>query len=454
MIVVERGYSSVSVADETGLSLALAPALTPSGLAPRPSFFHGFATHPLVLARALLTLADVTATRYFNFVPADLRDPVLTATGDRLRAECFSACNGVYARYDLLAAGLDGGEIERGTTNVDVSPALRTALTAVTTNELLHLDVGEDGLAVSSPEVTTYERPVQMPDRWVRALGNAGEAVRGFVPVIELDAAKARAFVASLPPATGRAQPVYLQPSPAGVSLTARPRGTSVFVGGLNRLAAIKRLLVNLTGLRVYGPAEPSAAPCVFEFGVPGGRLTLALTEEAWRGFSGEGSLLPSLADPDVVDDADLIAALLAFEPIIDVPTLARDAGLSQERVRGALSVLAASGRVGWDCFEGEYFHRELPHDPGRVDKDNPRLVAARRLVEAHAIATRTDGVHVVTSGRERYHVTVTAGAGARDLTEGARCTCTWYVAHGGGRGPCKHVLAVQLSERDEEGTP
>ena len=44
------------------------------------------------------------------------------------------------------------------------------------------------------------------------------------------------------------------------------------------------------------------------------GRLTLALTEEAWRGFSGEGSLLPSLADPDVVDDADLIAALLAFK--------------------------------------------------------------------------------------------------------------------------------------------
>lgn len=45
--------------------------------------------------------------------------PALTAHGDRRRAEVFSACNGVAARLDQHACAVDGGEIGRGTTNVD-----------------------------------------------------------------------------------------------------------------------------------------------------------------------------------------------------------------------------------------------------------------------------------------------------------------------------------------------
>ncbi|HEY1135421.1 MAG TPA: hypothetical protein VGE77_12680 [Nocardioides sp.] len=202
----------------------------------RPSFFHGFATHPQVLARGLVTLADVTATRYFECVPANLRDPVLTAHGDRLRAECFSACNRFYARLDLLGSGLDGGEIGRGATNVDTSAETRRLLSGIGRSALLHVDVGDDGLRVATPEETALERPVEMPDRWVRALGNA---------------------------------------------------------------------------------AEP------------------------WRGFSGEGSLLTSLASPQAADDADLLSALLAFEPVVDVPRLGREAALDESRVAAALAVLA-----------------------------------------------------------------------------------------------------------------
>lgn len=45
--------------------------------------------------------------RYFHPAPAGVRAPILTANGDRLRAKCFSACNGVLARLDLLASGID-----------------------------------------------------------------------------------------------------------------------------------------------------------------------------------------------------------------------------------------------------------------------------------------------------------------------------------------------------------
>jgi uncharacterized Zn finger protein len=35
---------------------------------------------------------------------------------------------------------------------------------------------------------------------------------------------------------------------------------------------------------------------------------------------------------------------------------------------------------------------------------------------------------------------------------EGATCTCPWHAKHGGERGPCKHILAVQVFLADEGG--
>ena len=431
--VTTRTFSSTSLLGEDGLTLGLAPALTPAGVVDDPSFFHGFAAHPLVLARGLLTLADITATRYFQFTPSSLRDPVLTAHGDRLRAECFSACNSVYARLDLLPDGIDAGEVAHGTTNVDIGPATRAALTQVGRDRLLHLDVGRTGLTVSSPEVTVAERPVEMPGRWVRALGNVAELHHGLAPAFTVGAAHAKAFVASLPAATSGTRPGWLTADRTGVRLAARPTEGGVLVAGLNRLSAAKRLLPHVLGLTVHGGAE--AGPVAVELALPGARLVLGLTDNAWRGHSGEGSLLTALAGATVAEDADLVSALLAFEPVLDLPRLVRGSGLDDTRVRAAIAVLAADGRVGWDVHDGTWFHRELPHDPARVEKDNPRLVGARRLVTDGAVSPVPDG----------WAVRSRTGGPDHRVTAGGRCTCTWFLTHGTGRGPCAHVLAVQI---------
>ena len=427
-----RAFASASRVADDGLSLGLAPALTPDGVVDDPSFFHGFVAHPQVLARGLLTLADVTATRYFQYTPSSLRDPVLTAHGDRLRAECFSSCNSVYARLDLLPDAFDSGELNHGTTNVDVGVDTRVALSTVGRDRLLHLDVGRGGLTVSSPEQTVTERPVEMPGRWVRALGNVAELHRGLQAAFTVGAVAAKAFVANLPAATSTARNAWLVAGRTGVRLSSRPTTGGVLVVGLHRLSAAKRLLPHVTGLTVYGGAEPG--PVVVELALPGARLVLGLTDEAWRGHSGEGSLLAALAGVTVAEDADLVSALLAFEPVIDVPRLTRDAAIDAERVRAALAVLAADGRVGWDLHDGAYFHRELPHDPSRVEKDNPRLVGARRLV--------TDGA--LTPAPGGWSVRSRSGGPDHLVTDG-RCTCSWYLRHGTGRGPCAHVLAVQI---------
>lgn len=432
--VGERTYRGRSSLDEAGLGLALAPALTPGGLDESPRFFDGFAAHPQALARGLVALADVTATRYFQFTPDAQRDPVLTAHGDRLRAECFSACNGVYARLDLDAAGLDGGEIGRGTTNVDLGTGMRRLLGGVRRHELLHLEVGVAGLGVSTPDAHERERPVAMPERWVRALGNAAELHRGMTRAFELDAEQTRQLITATPAASAPGRSGWLAPTRGGVRFASRPDAVAVRIAGAHRLSALRRVLLDARSATVYGSAETGAA--LIEVELPGGRIAVGLTGEPSRGHSGEGSLLPGIATPHAIDDAELLATVLDFEPLLEPAVLGDRTGLDASRTAAALAVLAASGRVGWDPRESRYFHRELPADAARIDRATPRLVSARRLVDEGAAVRDRDGWRV-RSGDGDYLV----------RSDPPSCSCTWFLRHGSGRGPCKHLLAVSIEE-------
>ena len=436
----QRSFAGPSVLDDQGLGLGLAPALTPQGLDQNPSFFTGFAVRPIVLARGLLTLADITASRYFQYTPSSQRDPVLTANGDRLRAECFSACNSVYARLDLLAPGFDGGDIAHGTTNVDLGPDIRALLAGLGRAELLHLRVGSDGLHAATPAAQASERPVNMPDRWVRALGNLAEGHRALAPALEVGAADARALLAKVPAASAAGKTLWLTPARSGLRLGTRPTPTGISLPGPHRLSAAKRLLTHVRGAALY---TGDAGSLAVEFRLPDARITLGLTAEAWQGHSGEGALLGQLAAPERLADAELLGALLAFEPVIDLGRLQRESGLSAERATGALAVLAASGRVGWDLHDGAHFHRELPDHPERASRDQPRLVRARRLVAAGLVRATGPGEWTVTGDGGSSGATVRTGAGS------ASCSCTWFLRHGSGRGPCAHLLAVQLTTRE-----
>jgi hypothetical protein len=445
-----RTFVYPSLLTDGNLALALAPALTPAGVDQSPCFFRGFAAYPQVLSRGLLVLADITSTRYFNYTPVAQRDPVLSAQGDRLRAECFSACNGVYARLDLLDSGFDG-QIALGATNVDIGKELRAALTGIKKEDKLHVNIGDDGFsalpisgaagALPRLDKRVSERPVQMPDRWIRALGNAAEIHSRMKPVFTLNGPQAQAFVASLPPATGKAQSGWLTYSPAGVKLSPRRSPGAAFVSGLHRLSAFKRLMTNIAGMTFYTAADEMPGAFMAEASLPGGRLTLSLTAEAWQGYSGEGSLLSSLANREAPEDAESILSGLAFNAAIDESLFERQWAMSKDRIKTALALLAVSGKLGYDAHDDAYFHRELPDDPDRALKDNPRLAAARKLTDA----VKNVGEHrwLVHSGDADYPVFYDPAQGVGS----AKCACTWYLNHQNGRGPCKHILAVKLRE-------
>ncbi|MFI7081162.1 SWIM zinc finger family protein [Micromonospora sp. NPDC049903] len=419
---------------------------TSGGPTPNPRFFRGFLTTPQAAAVGLLAVAEVARTRYHRPVDPASLDPVVTGSRDRLRFESFSGCCGVYARLDALPEGLDGDVVEHGTTNVDVNTPLREALSRVGGLDPLHMSVGPDDLTVSTMDGEVVEKKVPLPKRWLRGFAEVQVLAARFEPRAELSAAEATTFLRRLPKGGSRSV-LWVVPAGRSLRLTSRPVPGAVCLAGPSRLVALHPMLRFAKTLRVYGPtvqAGSAPLPSVWELDTGALRLSLTLSPEPYRGFSGEGAALTALAGDDVVDDAELVSALLSWDPTVDVDRLAGEAGIDADRVRGALAQLGTAGRVGYDVSEAAYFHRVMPYDAGRAERDNPRLVGARALLDAGAVqldagAVQVDGASAtIRSGDQVYRV--------RLLPDGAlTCTCPWWAKHRGQRGPCRHALAARM---------
>jgi SWIM zinc finger len=442
----EHTYSylapSTVVEDDGRAEVSLA---TSGGRAPNPYFFSGFLGAPRQTAQALLVVAEVARTRYYeppNMVAARvlLADPVVTSNLDRLRFESFSACAGVYARLDLEPGVLDGKPREWGTTNVDFNPPMRAALARVHDDEAMLMHVGHDEVKVETLGGGAVEKKVPLPERWLKGFAEVQVASAHMVLRHELPGVEARRFLQSLPRTKSRSV-AWATRAGKGLRLSSRAGDAGVCLAGPERLRLLEKLLPFAKALRAYGPAPSDrrgAEPSAWELELDGARVVFALSPELFRGFSGEGGVLSDLAaaDEEVVDS---VAETLHGEPEIDPDEVAHVAGLERPAVQTALGALGAAGRVGYDLAASAYFHRELPYDRAVLEKMHPRLLGARELVDQGAV--RLDGdAATVRSGDADYVVRIEDGV--------ARCTCPWFARHRGERGPCKHVLAVEHARR------
>ena len=443
-----REFKNESTLINGNLALSIAPALTPNGVENDPLFFNGEIIYPTIVSGGLLVLADIVSTRYFKYVPVAQRDPILSAQGDILRAECFSACNGVYARMDLFQSALDG-EILYGTTNVDIGSNLRKSLFNVKQGDRLKFRIGDDGWkALHSKNLDGsvltdihIQRPVKMPDRWVRALGNCAMLHQNMEYKFHIEGMQAKSFIAMLPAATGKERSGWLTPAKTGVMLKPKEEKNSVYISGLHRLSALKRVMSNVNAVYFYAPNDGEPGQMMIEVCMTGANITLSLTAKSYEGYSGEGALLDSLSTPKILECADKIDNILNFESRLDIDKISKTIGIVKNDMNDAMELLAVSGKLGFDVRDRAFFHRELPDDPDRVLKDNPRLVGAKKLVEDTEYID--DNIWYVKSGDTTYRVIYPTD----ENLENAKCTCTWYLKHQNDRGPCKHILAVKLKK-------
>jgi SWIM zinc finger len=419
---------------------------TSGGRAPNPYFFTGFLAAPRQTAQALLVVAEVARTRYYeppNMVAARIMaaDPVVTSNLDRLRFESFSACAGVYARVDLEPGVLDGRPRVWGTTNVDFNSPMRAALARVHDDEAMLMHVGHDEVRVETLAGSAVERKVPLPERWLKGFAEVQVASSHMVLRHELPAVEARRFLQSLPRTKSRSV-AWAAPAGRGLRLSSRPDDAAVCLAGPERLRLLEKLLPFAKALRAYGPLpsrDRGAEPGVWELELDGARVVFALSPELFRGFSGEGGVLADLAgaNEEVVEE---VADTLHGEPVIDVEEVSHVTGADRTSVQTALGALGAAGRVGYDLAQSAYFHRELPYDRAVLERMHPRLLGARELVEQGAVRLGENGDATVRSGDAEYVVRFEDGV--------ARCTCAWFAKHRGERGPCKHVLAVEHARR------
>ncbi|MEV8116944.1 SWIM zinc finger family protein [Streptomyces xiamenensis] len=429
------------------VGLATSGGTTSRGPQPHPRFFSGTLTRPEAAARGLLAVAAVARTRYFRPSLDALRDPVVTCDGQRLRFESFSACCGVHARLDVLPGGLDGEALNRGTTNVDVNDPLREALARVRGEDPLRLSVGADELTVTTADGAVVEKKVPLPERWLRGFAELQVMSAPFDLRAELPAAEAVRLLRSLPAGT---EVLWMVPAGRTLRRSARPVPGAVALAGARRLEVLAPLLRFARALRVYGPTVGAGSlpmASAWELELPGMRLVLTLSPEVTRGFSGEGAVLGALAADEVESDAELIGALVDFEPAVDTGELARLSGLPLPRVKAALGQLGTAGRVGYDVAEAAYFHRELPYDAAGAERLNPRLRAARALLADDVVRLAEGGGTATIAVPDHVHRVRLSPQGAA-----LGCTCPWWSRYRGTRGKCKHALAAELRARRGRG--
>jgi hypothetical protein len=450
-------YAYPSTVERGAKGSHLSLATSSVGDTPHPFFFEGTFVAPRRAADAMLTVARVARTRFF--VPPSMlakilaaADPVVTCTRERVRFEAFSACAGVYARFDLHGEGVRADHVNAGTTNVDFNAGMRTLLARVGAKEDVRLFVGKDQVKVARAKTQAIEHKVPLPVRWLRSFGEVQAILARMTPALRVSGLEARRFLRALPkqPARGVS---WVVRSGQGLRITQVATRDAVAIGGLDRLAVLADAAGDASELVGYGASGGSSA---WELVFPEGRFVLALSPEVWRGFSGEGGLLRDLASDAGAEKKGLSAlrAELRWQASLDPRALAKRVGLAEDDVKSGLATLASRGLVGFELGSGTYFHRELPFQLDALAGMHPRLEDARQLVENEAISNlvERDGV-----ARARV---AASGDGAYDVEarpDDFRCTCPWYGKHGTTRGPCKHVLAVQLAcggteEEDADG--
>jgi len=424
------------------------------GRVAHPHLYEGQFKAPRQAAALLGTVHQVVGSRFFT--PAGsvskaiaLADPVITVDGEQLRFEGFSSCCSAYVRADFLPASHVGTVLTKGTTNVDFGPSTRSALARVRDADGLALSIGHEAVRLSTQRDEVIERKVDLPLRWLRGMVEVQSYLANMQERLAFSGVEALHWFRRLPRNCTHHVPLWLGRSAGSLtSSTQSGAGSLVRISDSRRLRVLEPLLPLVRTVRVYADANHQACAWVLEF--EGARLTLAMTAEPWRGFSGEGQALHSLMQMAGHRGLSALQAQLHWQPRLCPIELADAAALPVEQVEQGLHVLGASGLLGFDLAQRCYFHRALPFDLSALEELHPRLASAAELVMSGQVIVHT---------RSPAHASVGTGDSVHSVRlhqDEWRCTCPWHGKHQGQRGPCKHVLAVEgflAAERQDAST-
>ncbi len=370
-----------------------------------------------------------------------MADPIVTSGDGILRFEGFSACRSLAIRVDLLPGGAEILHQSHGTTNVDFNQPMRAALNRVTDRDALSLAIDENAFVLVRGEESLLERKVDLPLAWLKGLASIPAISANSETVAKIAGPAIAAFFRELPRTGNGRDSHWLNPSPRGLRVARTPADEAIRLTGAKRLLVLQALVPAARKLTVA--TNPTRDLTLWTLHFDDLRLTLALSPEVWRGFSGEGAALNDLSREIAPEIGE--ALLCDGQSTFDIEAAAISLGVSLPEIRTALAHLASQGQVGYDHIDAVWYRRKIPGNEVLVRRTNPRLSQAEAWVASDAVVVES-----------RINETVRGRVGPDPLTahlvetgpQGSRCTCFWFGRFGLSRGPCSHILALRLAAR------
>ena len=402
-----------------------------------PCFFWGRLTDPFLTSKCLLTLSKVVRSS-FSPAPPTLRDPIVSAGTEQIRFEGFSSCNGVYARLDLLEDAIDGEFITSGTTNVDFNEPMLNALNTVKKDEQMVLGVGSKEVSISTDSTKVVEKKVTLPPRWIKGLTSVQLYLAGMEERFRLTRLEVVQLFQTLPKGNTKST-FYLTKRGNRFMWSPVASKEGVHFGGVARLRLLEGVLMYCSNLTVYQSANGESAAVVADFGTM--RLTLALSPDSYRGFSGEGNVLENMVQQVPDEWVHAVNSLLKSNEQFDPTLLSIEHDVAFDTMDTLTASLSSIGLLGYDLHQHSHYYRRLPFKMERIIALNPRLKNAKKLVAGEGVVfvkKAPGNVEARVEGTGVQHTVIIEG-------ETARCTCNWYTNHQDKRGLCKHILAVKM---------
>jgi hypothetical protein len=408
-------------------------------------------------------------------------DPVITVHPDEVFFECFSEDEASYGRlgvgYEVFKNIQD---FACGTTNIDYSAQLYNEFQKIRSYKTTRLTVDPQGFNVQTTSITGNEDyrelKIDLPDSWVRGFlqvscAMALPAIRFELHPLDLynvcfvlrrhkEKFGPRGLRYHLNP--GQPVRIVLEPWETSIvcprSIYHGPVAETVRVWGRRRLHILERLIPTAQKFTVHLLGDGMPSFYVADLGDLSFTLGLSgWTANDWSRVSNFDLLTPR-ADVDPLTRRQVFDTLKA-DWLMSTEALATKLRLERKIVMASLGAYIQAGRVVYDLNKDVYRLRELSHKPLPMETlrfANPREEsAARFLQQASAVrllsSQTTDNGSVVLrgqvqDGKKSYDVLLTLDRDTRILS--ADCGCSWHIQHKLYQGPCEHILAISLYQR------
>ncbi len=426
--------------------------------------------------------------KYFNHIYNSDRDmwivldPIITVHPDELFFECFSKDESSYGRlscsYEVFTKI---NEFKCGTTNIDYSSALYEEFQKIRDYKETKFSIDPSGFEVSTEQQETFkETKIDVPDSWVRGLLQVNSAMMlGGVEIelhpmdiynicFHLKRKKEKEGPRSLRFIFKTGQPLKIVFEPWNFTLEC-PRspylGSSDFeirIWGRRRLLLLERLI----------PVTKKFTAIFMGTGLPSffiadmGDMSFTLGMSGWTNndWSAQGNF-DLLAPRQEVDALSMqhVYSTLRNTWFNSITELSSQLKMESKTVMSAFMIFAQSGKAMYDINKKVFRIRELSREPidgSKLRFLNEREEQARIFTDSKAV--KIDERAALENGNTKVKGTVT-DKGKKHLAEiifnkdemvvAASCNCYFFQQNKMYKGPCEHIIALNITSKQKEST-